>query len=59
MELASHAAFIAAAYAAAALIVGAMIAWVVLDYASLKRALAGFEESGVTRRSDKAAKAHS
>lgn len=47
----SHAAFIAAAYGAAAVILALLIAWIVFDYRALRRALARFEEAGVTRRS--------
>ncbi len=54
MTLTSHFHFILAAYGAAILILGALIAWVVLDYRALKRTLAGFEDEGVTRRSDPA-----
>ena len=54
MTLASHGDFIFAAYSAAAIILGALILWVMLDYRALKRTLAGFEGEGVTRRSDPA-----
>jgi heme exporter protein D len=53
MNLGPHAAFIVSAYAAAALIVGAMIAWVVLDHRRQARMLAGLEARGITRRSDR------
>jgi len=53
VNLGSHSDFIIAAYMSALVIIGAMIAWIVLDYWALKRALGEFEESGVTRRSKK------
>ena len=56
MNAAPHMSFIVGAYAAATLIVGALICWVVLDYRALKRTLAEFEGRGVTRRSDQAVK---
>lgn len=49
----SHAAFIAAAYGAAAVILVLMTAWIVFDYRALRRALTRFEETGVTRRSER------
>jgi len=51
MHLGPYAAFIIAAYAAAILIVGALIAWVVLDFRAQKRVLGDLEAHGVTRRS--------
>jgi heme exporter protein CcmD len=59
VNLGSHSGFIIAAYLAALMIIGALIAWVVLDYWALKRALSELEESGVTRRSNKTAKPQS
>ena len=56
MNAAPHLNFIVGAYAAASVIVGALICWVVLDYRALKQTLAAFEGRGVTRRSDQAAK---
>ncbi len=53
MELGPHAAFIVAAYLMAALVVIALIAWVVADYAAQRRLLADLEARGVTRRSQK------
>ena len=50
----SHFHFIFAAYGAAFLVLGALVAWVALDYLALRRTLAGFEDEGVTRRSDPA-----
>jgi heme exporter protein D len=54
MNLGPHAAFIVTAYAAAAAIVGGMIAWVALDRRQLTRALDELEARGVTRRSQRA-----
>jgi heme exporter protein D len=51
MHLGAYAAFILAAYAAAVLVVGALIAWVVLDFRAQKRVLGELEAHGVTRRS--------
>ncbi|MDQ2954080.1 MAG: heme exporter protein CcmD [Pseudomonadota bacterium] len=53
MNLGSHSHFIIAAYMAVLMIIGALIAWIVLDYWALKRALGELEESGMTRRSKK------
>jgi heme exporter protein D len=51
MAATDHFGFIAAAYAAAAVIVGALIVWVALDYRAQKRKLADLEMRGITRRS--------
>jgi heme exporter protein D len=51
MEVTAHLDFIAAAYAAAVIVVGALIAWVVLDYRAQRRALADLEMQGFNRRS--------
>ena len=55
MNLGPHAAFIIAAYSAAVVIVGGLIAWVVLDHAAQKRHLESLDRQGVTRRSQGAA----
>ena len=52
MNLGPHAAFIVAAYAAAVAVVAGLVAWVVLDFRTQKRALGDLEAHGVTRRSD-------
>jgi heme exporter protein D len=54
MNLGPHAAFIVTAYVAASLIVGALIAWVVLDGRQLTRELDQLEARGITRRSQRA-----
>jgi heme exporter protein D len=51
MNLGPYANFILSAYGAAALIVTAMVAWVVIDHRRQARALADLEARGVTRRS--------
>ncbi len=52
METTAHIDFIAAAYAAAVIVVGALIAWVMLDYRAQTRKLGDLELQGMTRRSD-------
>jgi heme exporter protein D len=54
MSLGQHAPFIVAAYAAAAAVIAALIAWVTLDYRTQRRALADLEARGVVRRSQQA-----
>jgi heme exporter protein D len=49
MNLGQHAAFIVAAYGAAALILTVLIAWVVLDHRAQQRALGELETRGVAR----------
>ena len=51
MNAANHVGFIVASYAAAVAIVGALIAWVTLDYRAQRRRLSDLEMRGVTRRS--------
>ncbi len=51
LETTAHIDFIAAAYAAAVIVVGALIAWVTLDYRAQGRKIAELELQGVTRRS--------
>ena len=54
MDLGPHADFIISAYAVAVLIIGAMVAWVLIDHRRQTRILADLEERGVTRRSGRA-----
>ena len=54
MDLGPHAAFIVIAYLAAALVVSALVAWILTDHAAQRRLLADLEARGVSRRSDKA-----
>jgi heme exporter protein D len=51
MEAINHLPFIVGSYAAAFAVVGALIAWIMLDYRSQRRRLADLEMRGVTRRS--------
>ena len=51
MQATAHTDFIAAAYGASIAIIGALIAWVTLDYRRQRRILAEFEAQGVSRRS--------
>ena len=50
-DFGAHAPFIWSAYAIAAALIGAMIAWVVLDGRTQSRLIAGLEARGVKRRS--------
>jgi heme exporter protein D len=59
MNLGPHAAFIVIAYAMALFIVGALIAWILVDYRAQRQILADLEARGVTRRSDAAQRARS
>lgn len=52
-DLGPYAAFIAGAYAAVALVLGGLIAWVLADARRQQRLLAELEAEGVTRRSAK------
>jgi heme exporter protein D len=51
MNLGPHADFIIGAYAAAAVVIVAMIAWVILDHRRQQRLLSKLELGGRTRRS--------
>jgi heme exporter protein D len=53
MDLGPHAGFIVAAYAAAAIVVSALVLWVFSDYRSLERSIAELESRGAKRRSDR------
>jgi heme exporter protein D len=55
-DLGEHAVFIVAAYVGVAIVTAAVIAWVALSSAHVKRRLAALEASGVRRRSDGAAR---
>jgi heme exporter protein D len=59
MDLGPHAAFIIAAYAAAVIVLGGLVAWVRLDYRAQRRKLADLEARGVSRRSERTAPASS
>jgi heme exporter protein D len=51
MASVNHIGFILASYAAAVVVIGAMIAWVTLDYRAQRRNLAELDRRGVARRS--------
>ncbi len=51
MSLGPHATFIVAAYAVTAVVVIALISWIVADYMAQRRSLGELEASGVRRRS--------
>jgi heme exporter protein D len=52
VDLGPYAGFILAAYGVAALVVVALVAWVVIDHAAQRRVLRDLEARGVSRRSD-------
>jgi heme exporter protein D len=51
--LGPYAAFIMGAYAAAVLVVGALIGWVLIDHRLQRRTLQELEARGITRRSQR------
>ncbi|MCK0198452.1 heme exporter protein CcmD [Ancylobacter sp. 6x-1] len=51
--LPDHAAFIIAAFAGSALVIGALIGWILLDGRAVRRSLDAMEARGVRRRSDR------
>jgi heme exporter protein D len=53
MELGPHAAFIWTAYGAVALVLGALVAWLILDGREQQRRLDEFAARGVKRRSER------
>ena len=55
MDLGPYVAFIVWAYAAAGLIIAAVLSWLVIDGIRQRRHLAELEERGVSRRSAKPA----
>jgi len=55
IDLGPYASFIATSYLAAALVVVMLIGWIVIDYRQLKARLRILEQSGITRRSGRAA----
>jgi heme exporter protein D len=50
MNLGPHAAFIIVSYILTAVVVIAMIGWVILDHAAQRRVLRDLEARGITRR---------
>jgi heme exporter protein CcmD len=57
MDAGNHMGFIVAAYVAAAVIVAALVAWVMLDYRAQQRTLADLDKRGVSRRSARSERA--
>ncbi|MGA2893745.1 MAG: heme exporter protein CcmD [Xanthobacteraceae bacterium] len=51
MGATAHLDFIAAAYAAAVIIIGALLIWITLDYRAQLHTLAELDRQGVSRRS--------
>ena len=51
MQTTAHIDFILAAYAAGIIVIGALIAWVSLDYRMQRLTLAELEMQGISRRS--------
>jgi heme exporter protein D len=54
-EVATHTGFILAAYLATAIVLAAVVGWIVIDGRSLRRKLAELEARGIRRRSAKSA----
>ena len=50
--MSGHAGFVFAAYAASAIVIGAMILWIALAQRARRGELAALDEAGVKRRSD-------
>ena len=51
METINHLPFIVGSYAAAFVVIAALVAWVMVDFRAQQRALADLESRGLTRRS--------
>ena len=51
MNFGPHASFIIASYAVSAVVIVALIVWVMLDYAAQRRILGDLEQRGIKRRS--------
>jgi heme exporter protein D len=49
----AHGLYVAAAYGISALVIAALVAWVLLDQRARRREMAELEASGVRRRSDR------
>ena len=56
MEHIGHMPFIVGSYAAAVVVIGILIGWVMLDFRAQRRVLAELEARGVQRRSSGAAR---
>jgi heme exporter protein D len=50
-ELTAHALYVLAAYAASAVALAGLVAWILLDYRARRRELAELEAEGIRRRS--------
>ena len=55
MDLGPYTSFIASSYLAVALVVALLIIWIGIDYRTQKARLRSLEQSGVSRRSGRAA----
>jgi len=55
MSLGPYASFIAASYAAVAIVVAILIGWIIVDYRNQTQRLRELDRSGVTRRSGRSA----
>jgi heme exporter protein D len=53
LDLGPHTGFIVAAYAAAAIIVSALVLWIFAGYRGLERSIAELEARGTKRRSER------
>lgn len=51
--MSAHFYYVAAAYGATVVVIGALAAWILLDQRARKRELAQLEKAGIRRRSDK------
>ena len=55
--MSTHGLYVAAAYGATIIVLGALAAWILLDQRARKRELAQLEKAGIRRRSDRASAA--
>ena len=53
--MSAHALYVAAAYGVSALVIGAVIAWILVDQRARRRELAALEAAGIRRRSEQGA----
>ncbi len=51
--MSAHALYVTAAYAASAIVLAALVGWILLDGRARKRDLASLEAEGIRRRSDR------
>lgn len=52
--MSTHDLYVAAAYAATAIVLAGLVGWILLDQKARKKELAELEASGIRRRSDRA-----